>query len=154
MNVIAGIQQIGLGVSDVYAAQKWYKENLGYDVAIFDEAAEANLMLPYTDGKPQSRHAILAYNMRGGGGFEIWQYTSRNTEKAKFDIQLGDYGFYACRIKSRDVAITFSYFKENGADIIGELNITPNGEKSFFVKDPNGNIFNIVEGKGVFQRRE
>jgi len=100
MNKISGIQQIGIGVSDVYAAQKWYKENLGYDVAIFDEAAEANLMLPYTDNKPQSRHAILGYNMRGGGGFEIWQYTSRTPAPPSFNIQLGDLGIFACKIKS------------------------------------------------------
>ena len=50
--VISGIQQIGIGIPDVHAAFKWYRENLGMDIPIFEEAAEANLMLPYTGGKP------------------------------------------------------------------------------------------------------
>lgn len=149
--IICGIQQMGVGVPDVQGIWKWYRKFFGIDVRVFEDAAEAPLMIDYTGGKVQSRTASLALSMEGGGGFEIWQYTSRNTEKAKFDIQLGDYGFYACRIKSRDVATSFSYFKENGADIIGELNTAPNGENSFFVKDPNGNIFNIIEAKGVFK---
>jgi len=118
MNKIAGIQQIGIGVSDVYAAQKWYKDNLGYDIAIFDEAAEAKLMLPYTDGKPQSRHAILAYNMRGGGGFEIWQYTSRIPVNPAFEIQLGDLGIFACKIKSSDVRKAYETFQAKNINIL------------------------------------
>ena len=147
MNKIAGIQQIGIGVSDVYAAQKWYKEYLGYNVAIFDEAAEANLMLPYTDGKPQSRHAVLAYNMQGGGGFEIWQYTSRTPVAAKFDIQLGDLGIFACKIKSPDVEKTYQSYKTKGVNIITDLQKAPNGKLHFFIKDPYNNIFEIEENQ-------
>ena len=71
--VISGIQQIGIGVSDVNAAWDWYRRNLGYDLKIFEEAADAEFMLPYTQGEVRSRHAILAYNIQGGGGLEIWQ---------------------------------------------------------------------------------
>jgi len=88
--IIAGIQQLGIGVSNLSEAREWYKKILGYDVIIFDEAAEASLMVRYTDNKPQKRHAILAFNMKSGGGFEVWQYTSRKPVPANFDIQLGD----------------------------------------------------------------
>ncbi len=147
MNKISGIQQVGIGVTDVYAAQKWYKDNLGYDIAIFDEAAEANLMLPYTDGKPQSRHAILAYNMRGGGGFEIWQYTSRTPTPPQFEIQLGDLGIFACKIKSSDVKKAYNTYKTNGVNIISELKVSPTGKLHFFIKDPYHNIFEIEDNK-------
>ena len=66
---IVGIQQIGIGVSNVHEAWAWYRKYLAMDIPIFEEAAEANLMLPYTAGKPQKRHAILAINLQGGGGF-------------------------------------------------------------------------------------
>jgi len=145
MNKIAGIQQIGIGVPNVYEAQKWYKDNLGYDIAIFDEAAEANLMLPYTDNKPQSRHAILAYNMQGGGGFEIWQYTSRTPEYPKFDIQLGDLGIFACKIKAQDIQKAYENYKTKDIDILSAPNKMPNGKLHFFIKDPYGNIFEIEE---------
>ncbi len=143
--IISGIQQLGIGVSDTYQARDWYKKHLGYDVVIFDEAAEANLMLQYTDGKPQSRHAILAYNMKGGGGFEIWQYTNRTPVAPSFEIQLGDLGIFACKIKSPNVEKAYSELKSNGVNIISEIGNSPEGKPHFFIKDPYNNIFEIEE---------
>lgn len=141
---------MGIGVPSVAESWKWYRKFFGVNVKVFEEAAEAPLMTRYTGGVVHSRTATLALSMEGGGGFEIWQFTSRPTEKANFDIQLGDYGLYACKIKSRDVAASFNYFKENGAEIVGELSKNPKGGLTFFTKDPNGNIFQIVEGRGYF----
>lgn len=149
--IICGIQQMGIGVPDVQEIWKWYRTFFGVNVRVFEEAADAPLMIDYTGDKIHSRTATLALSMDGGGGFEIWQFTSRPTVKAAFDINLGDYGLYACRIKSRDVEATYKYFEEKGATILGKLQTAPNGEKTFFVQDPNGNIFNVVEGKGWFQ---
>lgn len=142
--IIAGIQQIGIGVPDVHAAFKWYRQHFGMDIPVFEEAAEANLMLPYTGGKPHSRHAILAINMRGGGGFEIWQYTSRTPVKADFEIQLGDLGFFAARMKSMDVRASYQFLKSKGADIQGELTRDAGGNETFYLRDPWGNIFQIT----------
>ncbi len=142
---------MGIGVPDVQEIWKWYRKFFGVNIRVFEDAADAPLMIDYTGGKVQSRTASLALSMEGGGGFEIWQYTSRNTEKANFPIQLGDYGLYSCRIKSRNVQESYTYFQKNGAKIIGELSQTPSGEYSFFVEDPNGNLFNIVEGTGWFK---
>jgi hypothetical protein len=100
---ISGIQQIGIGVSDVHQAWDWYNRAFGMDVPVFEEAATAGLMLPYTGGKPQDRHAILALNLRGGGGFEIWQYTSRTPEKAKFNVVAGDLGIFIAKIKTSNI---------------------------------------------------
>ncbi|MBC8047844.1 MAG: VOC family protein, partial [Fimbriimonadaceae bacterium] len=94
--IISGIQQIGIGNPFVHEAWRWYRTKFGMDVKIFEEAAEANLMLPYTGGMPHKRHAILAINMNGGGGMEIWQYTSRKPVAASFEIQYGDLGIYVC----------------------------------------------------------
>jgi catechol 2,3-dioxygenase-like lactoylglutathione lyase family enzyme len=150
--IICGIQQMGIGVPDVKEIWKWYRKFFGIDVRIFEDAAEAPLMTDYTGDKVQSRTATLALSMEGGGGFEIWQYTSRGTEKAKFDIQLGDYGLYSARIKSRDVKASFDYMKKNHAKLLGDLKTTPHGEPHFFVQDPNGNIFNVVQEKTTFQK--
>ncbi|MDB4324124.1 VOC family protein [Crocinitomicaceae bacterium] len=149
--IICGIQQMGIGVPDVQEIWKWYRKFFGINIRVFEDAADAPLMINYTGGKVQSRTASLALSMESGGGFEIWQYTSRSTEKAKFNIQLGDYGLYACRIKSRNVKESYNFFKKNSADILGKLSLDPNGEETFFVKDPNGNIFNIVSGTGWFK---
>lgn len=148
--IICGIQQMGIGVPNVQEIWKWYRKAFGTDIRVFEEAAEAPFMIKYTGDKVQSRTATLALSMQGGGGFEIWQYTSRNTEKATFEIQLGDYGLYACKIKSRDVKATFEYFKSQNFDIVSEIHKTPEGKDHFFLKDPNGNLFEVVEGLGFF----
>ena len=98
--IICGIQQMGIGVPNVEEIWKWYRKFFGMNVKVFEEAADAPLMTMYTGNVVQSRTATLALSMEGGGGFEIWQYTSRNTEKSKFEIQAGDFGLYMCRIKS------------------------------------------------------
>jgi catechol 2,3-dioxygenase-like lactoylglutathione lyase family enzyme len=144
--IICGIQQMGIGVPNVEEIWKWYRTNFGMDVRIFEEAAPAPLMTKYTGGIVQSRTATLALSMEGGGGFEIWQYTSRNTEKPTFEIELGDFGMFACKIKSRDVRKTYEYIKNNGGNVLNEPIQDPAGALSFFVKDPNENIFQIVEG--------
>ncbi len=148
--LISGIQQMGIGVPNVQEIWKWYRLNFGMDIKMFEEAAEAPLMIDYTGNKVQSRTATLAISMQGGGGFEIWQYTSRNTEKANFEIQIGDLGIYICRIKSKNISKTYEQFKKNGVTIIGEIQKTPAGKEHFFVKDPNGNIFDVVDGDGWF----
>lgn len=149
--IISGIQQMGIGVPDVQEIWKWYREMFGIDVRMFEDAADAPLMTRYTGDKVHSRTATLALSMEGGGGFEIWQYTSRPTERANFAIQLGDLGLYACKIKSRDVKASFAYHQSKGVKILGDLSKTPTGELNYFVEDPNGNIFNIVEGLGWFK---
>ncbi len=146
--IICGIQQMGIGVPDVQEIWKWYRQMFGTDVRIFEEAAEAPLMTRYTGDTVHSRTATLAISMEGGGGFEIWQFTSRPTNKANFDIQLGDLGTYVCRIKSKDVNASYDHMKTNGANLLGKVEKTPTGQLNFFVQDPNGNIFNVVEGSG------
>ena len=61
--IITGIQQLGIGIPNVHEAWAWYRRHFGMDVPIFEEAAEAALMLPYTGGE-RSRHAVLALTWR------------------------------------------------------------------------------------------
>ena len=141
---ISGIQQIGIGVADVHAAFKWYRQHFGLDVPIFEEAAVAGLMLPYTGGQPQARHAILALNLQGGGGAEIWQYTGRTPMPPAFQPQLGDLGIFAAKIKCRDVMACFNQLRKQGVNIQSNPTPRPDDSEHFFVKDPWGNTFEIV----------
>ncbi len=150
MYSIGGIQQLGVGVPDVEKIWKWYRQMFGTDVRMFEEAAEAPLMTQYTGGVVQSRTATLAINMNGGGGFEIWQYTSRNTQKATFEIQAGDTGIFAGKIKTRDIIKTHSFFKERGVNIMCSPAPDPAGNLHFFILDPNGNLFDIVSSDDWF----
>ena len=144
-----GIQQMGIGVPNVQEIWSWYRKAFGLDVRIFEEAAPAPLMTRYTGGEVHHRTATLALNMAGGGGFEIWQFTSRPTQKADFEIQLGDLGVFICKIKSEDVLHTHRHLSQIGADVSQAFK-DPAGRWTCYVKDPNGNYFQIVEGRSWF----
>lgn len=144
--IISGIQQIGLGNDSVYDTWEWYRKHLGFDLPIFDEAAEANLMLPYTGGEPKSRHAVLAMNYGGGGGLEIWQHTTRVPQAPKTPIQLGDLGIQIIKYKALDVHKAYSVMKASGVKLLSEVRSNSAMLKSFYAEDLNGNWLEITEG--------
>jgi catechol 2,3-dioxygenase-like lactoylglutathione lyase family enzyme len=143
--IISGIQQIGIGVKNADYAWKWYKKYFGMDVPVFADKASASLMTRYTSGKVEDRYAILALNLQGGGGLEIWEYTSRTARAAATINTLGDLGIFAIKIKAKDIKETFNYFKSEKLHVIGEIASNPLGKSHFFVEDPFGNLFQIVE---------
>ena len=150
--LISGIQQVGIGVRDVHIAWAWYRKYFGMDVPIFQEAAEAPFMTPYTGGTVQSRTAVLAVNLTGGSGFEIWQYTSRKPEKPAFEIQLGDLGICAARIKCRNVEKVLPWFQSENLEVIGGIRKDPAGALYLFVKDLYGNLFQVIEQDDWFAK--
>lgn len=148
--IICGIQQVGIGVADVIEAWKWYYDNFGYEVKIVDAEGVAERMLPYTGGKPQPRRAIMAFNIRGGGGFEIWQPKGRELNYLKKPLRLGDYGILVAKIKTANIQNAFDTFKRKGLDVITTISETPMGYRHFFMKDPYENLFEIEEDNYVF----
>jgi catechol 2,3-dioxygenase-like lactoylglutathione lyase family enzyme len=150
--VISGIQQIGTGIPDLRAAFSWYRNKFGFDIRVFEDDGEAALMLPYTGGKPRARHAILALNLQGGGGLEVWQSKGRKTEPPDFEVQLGDLGIFSARIKARDIQTAFSYLSGQQVELLGGIAADPSGAAHFFVKDPFGLVFQVIEGNGWFSK--
>ncbi|MBQ1819365.1 MAG: VOC family protein, partial [Bacteroidales bacterium] len=106
-------------------------------------------MLPYTSNKPEKRHACIAANLQGGGGFEIWQYSERKPLPIDFDVQIGDLGVFCAKVKTHDIA---AYHAELAAKYknISQIHTEPNGMPTFYLYDPNGNLFQVVEDKYVF----
>ena len=143
---VCGIQQIGIGVENLGESWKWYADKFGMDCRIFEDEAEAKLMLPYTGGEPRSRHALLALNLQSGGGFEIWQYKGRKPELIKNEIRLEDKGIISCKMKVKNIETLYTSFKNSNINIISDLTADPAGKLTFFIKDPYGNIFQLVEG--------
>lgn len=141
---------MGVGVKDVREAWEWYIKAFGMDCRIFEEEAVARLMLPYTGGEPRSRHAVLVMNLQSGGGFEVWQYKEREPEYRDRETRLGDLGIFSCKMKVRDVESAYKYYTGTGVEVLGQPSADPSGKKSFFVRDPYGNIFQLVEATDWF----
>jgi catechol 2,3-dioxygenase-like lactoylglutathione lyase family enzyme len=150
VHYISGIQQIGIGVYNVQEAWKWYRRTLGFDVLMFDDSGTAKDMLPYTGGKPQERHAVLAINLRGGGGLELWQYTTRKPTPPAFDVRLGDLGINIVKIKSSNVASAYSSWKSRGVDVPADILRDPAGKECFYTKDLYGNLLQVTGSDRMF----
>lgn len=151
---INGIQQLGVGVENVQEAWKWYRKHFAMDIRMFEEEATAELMLAHTDGKPRARHAVLALNMQGGGGFEIWQHTGKKPEPCKFEIQLGDLGINIGKIKSSNIKVAFEKFNKNGLNLLSPVLQDPAKIDHFYMKDIYGNLWEVKNQKGVFRKKE
>jgi len=149
--IISGIQQIGIGVTNVYETWKWYKEFLGTDIRIFEDSTVAELMLPYTGGQPRERHAALTLNLQGGGGLEIWQYRNRAPLAPTFDVQIGDLGIYSIKFKCRDINVAYTSFTSKGVAPLTKPQRNQAGINHFFVKDPFNNIFEVFESTSWFK---
>ena len=152
--VISGIQQMGIGVVNLEEAWDWYINQFGMDCRVFEEEAEAKLMLPYTGGESRRRHAVLALNLQSGGGFEIWQYKGRDPVTKKEPVQIGDLGILACKMKTIDIQKTLSSFGDKGLSVPAATLKDPSGKMTFFMKDLYGNLFQIVEATDWFRNEK
>ncbi|MEX0906509.1 MAG: VOC family protein [Balneolaceae bacterium] len=148
--IITGIQQVGIGVSNAGKAWQWYRKKFGMDVPVFDDEAEAVLMKSYTGNDVHSRRAILALNMQGGGGFEVWQFKSRTPAPCKFDPVIGDLGINAVCMKTSDVEKSYSEFAAAKTEGLSELHKDPTGKPVFWIRDPYNNLFKVMEGNSWF----
>ncbi|MBL7871325.1 MAG: VOC family protein [Cyclobacteriaceae bacterium] len=149
---INGIQQIGLGVQDAEQAWAWYRKVFGMNVPIFRDHATASLMTRYTGDIAHQRYAILAMNLEGGAGLEIWQYTSRSPE-ASPKIELGDTGVHAVKIKARSVPDAYESLLTKKVFLLSEVCKAPDGRPHFYLHDPYDNLIEVVESKSWFQDR-
>jgi len=152
--MIAGIQQIGVGVEDLIEAWKWYYKAFGLDIKAFDDESVADLMAQYMGGQPRKKRAILAINLQGGGGFEIWQHKGRQPKKPDFEIKIGDIGIFAAKIKCKNSKQTYNYYKSIGIETINGLAIDPQGKENFYIKDPFGNYFHMVESNNWYKEEK
>ncbi|MFA7474082.1 MAG: VOC family protein [Spirosomataceae bacterium] len=148
--LISGVQQIGIGCKDVDVTWKWYRQMLGFDVSLFDDSAEAKFMTRYTGGDVHGRRALLALNMAGGGGLEIWQFKTREPSPLPFAPVPGDLGIYAVKFKSAFIDRSHSWLKKKYDGPVSELHQLPTG-RGFWGIDPFGNPFQVTEDNSWFK---
>ena len=150
--VICGLQQVGIGVKNADQSWKWYREHFGIDIPVVADEGVAERMLPYTGGRPQPRYAILAVNLQGGGGLEIWEPRGRELNYPKQTPQLGDLGIFICKIKSRDVNATYERFRTEGLKLLSQPRKSFAGIEHFYMADPWDNILEIEQDGFIFAK--
>jgi catechol 2,3-dioxygenase-like lactoylglutathione lyase family enzyme len=143
-NLISGIQQVGIGVNDAEEAFKWYNKTLGLNVPVFDDVAEAKLMVNYTKGNIRKRRAILAVNMAGGGGAEIWESKKPLPIPHTQAPEIGDLGIFAVKFKCQNVN---KFAEEHNL----KIESGPKNSKYTWIKDKYENQLQVVEDNSWFK---
>jgi catechol 2,3-dioxygenase-like lactoylglutathione lyase family enzyme len=152
--IINGIQQIGIGVTDTKKVFNWYREYLGFDILVFKDEATASLMTKYTQGEPQRRDAYLSLNMKGGGGLEIWQFKDRVPNAPTIPFLMGDLGINAMIIRSDDVLKTRKTLRALSLNYATDIDSSTCGRTFFYFKDPWGNLVKVVQDDYGFSKTE
>lgn len=152
--VIHGIQHLGVAVPEHATAWKWYRKYFGLDVPFFNDEANADLMTIYTDGKVISKRAAMVLNIKGGAAMEIICPSTFQARHADVEHQLGDLGIYIGWVKTPDVKKSYDFFKKNGVELLSEVSKMPNGWDTFYVKDLNGLIFQIIPANDFFTNHD
>ena len=147
--LISGIQQIGVGTENFRKSWDWFIEMFGIDIRILEDDTVAERMLPYTGHQPQKRHACIAVNLQGGGGFEIWQYSERKPVPPAQPAAAGDLGIFAAKVKCRDIAAFHQQISKKW-EHYSPVATLPDGTPCFYVADLYGNIFQLVQQPDVF----
>jgi catechol 2,3-dioxygenase-like lactoylglutathione lyase family enzyme len=145
MELITGIQQVGIGVTDANKAKYFYKEYFDMSVKVFEDKAAATLMANYTGGEVHQRHAILSLNIAGGGGFEIWQFISRQPKPPAAKMALGQPGIFAVKIKTKHIEEAYRFFQQKHGVNLTAIYSSIDKRKHFWLTDEGGNWFNIIE---------
>lgn len=149
--LIAGIQQVGIGVSNADEAKLYYRDLFGMNIKVFDDEAEASLMTKYTGNEPYRRRAILSMNLSGGGGFEIWQFLNRCPAQRSSKLLPGNTGIIATKIKTADIDRAHTIISKTPVSTVSKISTSPDNRRYFWVKDNFGNWFNVIECNSWFK---
>lgn len=148
---VNSIQHLGVGTADLDASWKFYRTFFGMDIPFFDAVAEAPLMKSYTKDVVINKRAAMILNLQGGCAMEVVQPKSFEASQPKETTLLGDIGIFIGKIKTKDIEKHYNLFlTESPESIVSKIEETPNGEKTFFVVDPNGLYFQILPHKNWY----
>jgi catechol 2,3-dioxygenase-like lactoylglutathione lyase family enzyme len=147
---INGIQHIGVAVNDMDLSLKFYRKFFGMDIPFFDSVAAAPLMKVYTRDEVITKRASMILNLQGGCAMEVIRPTSFEPVGPKSPVQIGDLGIQCTQIKCKDIQTSFDFCKEEGATIVGDLMKDPLGRATFYIEDPDKNLFQYVEGSSWY----
>jgi catechol 2,3-dioxygenase-like lactoylglutathione lyase family enzyme len=147
---INGLQHIGVAVSDMDRSLKFYRKNFGLDIPFFDSVQPAPLMDVYTRNKTITKRASMVVNLQGGCAIEVIRPTSFEPRKAPFQVKVGDLGIFITQLKCRDIRKMHGFLKNEKAPALTPISKHPTGRDTFYLEDPDGNIWQYLEGNNWY----
>lgn len=135
--LLYGIQQVGIGVTNVLEAEKWYHTRLKAAIKVLEDHNPATHMAPYMGGKARQKSAVILLNPNGGGGFELWQHTEHTPAIRSQEMKPGDLGVNYITLHTGNL----SKFQSHLSKWQTRFSIVQEGE--ILIQDPFGNSIHI-----------
>ena len=144
--VIQGIQHVGIAVSEMDASLKLYRKLFGLDIPFFDAVAAAPLMDSHCNGETIVKRASMVLNHQGGCAVEVISPTSFTPRGPVFNLAQGDLGIGCTTVKTPDIRVMHEHALSILPDSCDkELVMDPIGRLTFYMRDPDNNLFQILE---------
>ncbi len=149
---INGLQHIGVAVSEMDHSLRFYRKFFGLNIPFFDSVQPAPLMDVYTRNKTITKRASMIMNLQGGCAIEVIRPTSFEPVKAPGGVKIGDLGICITQVKCVDIKKSHDFCKENKAPGLTEISIDPDGRPTFYIQDPDNNLWQYVQGHNWYTR--
>ncbi len=148
---IQGMQHIGIATTDMDRSLHLFRQLFGMDIPFFDSVQEAPLMDSHTRGTTILKRASMVMNLQGGCAFEVLRAASFEPVLASWDIGIGDLGITTVQMKTRDIHKMHAHaIGLRGDACEPTISQTPWGAKTFYVRDPDQNLFQVLEADDWF----
>lgn len=149
---INGLQHIGVAVTDMRRSLPFYRKFFGLNIPFFDSVQPAPLMRYYTRNETITKRASMVMNLQGGCAIEVIQPTSFTPALPAQTIFIGDLGITHTLIRSRDVESTHRMFEAKGAPALTPVRKDVLGRKTFFLRDPDQHLWQVVEDAHIYAK--
>lgn len=146
--MIEGFQHVGIGVTNMARAAKFYKRILGFSMKLNDHEEEMQQMADII-GSVERMHVIMSLNLCGGGAIELVQHTGSIPRPMPSGAKWGDLGYLACGVKAYHLDRLVEQMRFKGARFITPV-ITTEVDKggtwrSVWLRDPDGLAIELLE---------
>lgn len=148
---IQGMQHIGIAITDMDATLKLYRQLFGMDIPFFDSVQAAPLMDSHTRGETITKRASMVMNLQGGCAFEVLRPASFEPVAAAWLVGMGDLGLTTVQMKTPDIQKMHAHARRLVGDACDhKLQTTPWGAPTFYLRDPDGTLFQVLEADDFF----
>ncbi len=151
-HINSGLHHVGIGVYDLEATATWYRKMLGFTRTVYEVTEESAGLGELTQGEIRRQKRRLLFNPYGGAGVQLIQFVGRDPRPPEHELELGDLGISAVRIKVSDVERNYARFQKSGETLVTRIVEDYGGWRSFFLRDNEGRLLQLVEAEDWFRR--
>ena len=148
--MIKGMNHVGISVSNLDRAIEFYREMLGMELAgpivpFAGPLFEQVMALPNTQGR-------IGFLRNGSLQLELFEFSHPNPARKDPNYSVADHGISHFCVEVTDIEATYERLRAGGVDFHCPVLRFPGGIKATYGRDPDGNVFELLDKSQVASR--